>query len=101
MDSSMHPRILLSEIIGTAVQAAVVVVLTGEASAGSYASIFDKTVQHNLKPTGQEWVKELLDGPPGRFYNQLGMHKHVFHALLEVLQSLTGFGDTRHVSAEE
>jgi hypothetical protein len=31
----------------------------------------------------------------------LGLHKHVFRKLLKVLQSLAGFGDTKHILAEE
>ena len=51
--------------------------------------------------TGQNWIDELLNGHSGRFYNQLGMHKHVFSALVKVLQSWTAFADTKYVSAEE
>jgi hypothetical protein len=46
-------------------------------------------------------VDELLNGHEGRFYNELGMRKHVFRRLLNVLERLADFGDTKHVTAEE
>jgi hypothetical protein len=77
------------------------VLLAGAAAAAGFASRYNKIPQHTSALTGQDWVDELLNGHSGRFYNQLGMHRHVFHKLLDTLRSLTGFDDTKYVSAEE
>jgi hypothetical protein len=91
----------LDSLIPAIAGAGIAVILASAAAAIGYASRFDKTPQHTSKLTGQEWVDELLDGHDGRFYNELGMHKHVFQKLLKVLQRMTGFDDTKHISAEE
>ena len=67
----------------------------------AYGSLFDKTVQHDSKLSRQEWIEELLRGHDGRFYNEMGMRKHVFWRLVKALERTVGFGDTRHISAEE
>ena len=97
----MQPNTLLSQILKVAVTSSMTVLLAGAAASTSYASRFDKSCQHTSKLTGQNWFDELLNGHSGRFYNQFGMHKHVFSALVKVLQSWTAFADTKHVSAEE
>jgi hypothetical protein len=79
----------------------VALVLAGGTSAACYATCFEKTPQHTSQLTGQAWVDELLNGHEGQFYNELGMHKHVFWRLLNVLERLADFGDTKHITAEE
>jgi hypothetical protein len=55
---------------------------------------------HTSKLTGQQWVEELMRGHPGRIYNELGVHLHVFVMLLIELQGL-GYSDSKYVSLEE
>ncbi|OAX31065.1 hypothetical protein K503DRAFT_655222, partial [Rhizopogon vinicolor AM-OR11-026] len=50
--------------------------------------------------TGQQLLNKLLAGHHQRFYDGMGMNKHVFRALVRELIR-HGLRDTRHVSAEE
>lgn len=65
-----------------------------------FSADFIKTAKNTSKLSGQEWVEELLDGHSKRFYNALGMNKHVFRQLLQELIE-AGLHDTRYVTAEE
>jgi hypothetical protein len=65
-----------------------------------FSSDFLKQPKNNSILTGQEWLNELLTGNSQRFYDAMGMHKHVFHQLLKELIAV-GLHDTRYVSAEE
>jgi hypothetical protein len=77
------------------------VVIAGASAALEYASRFAKVPQHTSILSGQQWVDELREGHPGRFKNEMGMSKHVFNNLLELLKEGGGLNDTRYVSAEE
>jgi len=66
-----------------------------------YASRFDKVPQHTSILSGQGWIDELSSGHDGRFYNEIGVHKRVFWALLSVLRRDANLDDTRFVSCEE
>lgn len=66
-----------------------------------YGSRFDKVPQHTSKLSGQDWIDELIAGHDGRFYNEIGMKKRTFWALLSVLRRDADLRDTKHVSAEE
>jgi hypothetical protein len=55
---------------------------------------------HTSILTGQGWVDELLHGHPERIRTELGVHKHVFLALIQELREI-GYGNTRYVSLEE
>jgi hypothetical protein len=55
---------------------------------------------HTSALTGEEWVVELLSGHPERIHCELGVHLHVFDALVSELRDL-GHGNSRHVSLEE
>ncbi|OAX37174.1 hypothetical protein K503DRAFT_647320, partial [Rhizopogon vinicolor AM-OR11-026] len=56
--------------------------------------------KNTSKLTGQQWLNELLAGHHQRFYDAMGMNKHVFRVLLHELVR-HGLHGTRHVSAEE
>jgi len=92
-DDNTRRRVAL--LAGTAV------IMAGYASALAYASRFEKVAQHTSALRGQQWVNELQGGHPERFKNEIGMGKHVFNKLLEVLEENGGLKDTRYVSAEE
>jgi hypothetical protein len=82
-------------------QAAVIVVIAAASLIQHHFSArYDKTPKNTSKLTGQQWLNELLAGHPQRFYDGMGMNKHVFQVLLNELIK-HGLHDTRHVSAEE
>jgi hypothetical protein len=66
-----------------------------------YALHFIKVPQHTSILSGQDRINELITGHDGRFYNEMGVHKHVFRTLVSLLQDDAGLHDTRHVSAKE
>ena len=66
-----------------------------------YSTRFDRTPVHTSRLSGQQWLDELANGHPQRFYNEMGLRKHVFKKLIRVLGTDAGLVDTRHVSAEE
>jgi hypothetical protein len=59
-----------------------------------------KEPYHTSALTGEAWVLELLAGHPERIHCELGVHRHVFDALIAELRSL-GHQKSRHVSLEE
>jgi hypothetical protein len=59
-----------------------------------------KEPYHTSIFSGYAWVQELLNGHPECIRTELGVHKEVFYALIEELQSM-GHGDTRYVMLEE
>src|SRR5712672_2292282 len=63
-----------------------------------YGLHFDKIPQHTSILLGQGWINELIAGHDGRFYNKMGIQKHVFRLLVSVLQNDADLRDTRHVS---
>ena len=50
-------------------------------------TFYDKVEYHTLALTGHAWVLELLTGHPERICCELGVHHHVFYALLHHLQT--------------
>ena len=55
---------------------------------------------HTSALSGHAWVMELLDGHPDRIKNELGMRKHVFHALVAALRA-SRLQDSRHLSLNQ
>jgi hypothetical protein len=51
--------------------------------------------------TGMAWLRELLTGHPVRFYDALGMPKHVFRKLVHELELHAGLKNSKHICAEE
>ena len=47
---------------------------------------------HTSKLTGEDWVRELINGHPNRIHDALGMRLHVFFAFVAEL-SVCGAGD--------
>ena len=62
--------------------------------------LYDKTPYHTSALTGAGWVLELLNGHPECIHNELGVHKHVFYALIDALQN-AGVQSSKHVFIEE
>jgi hypothetical protein len=63
-------------------------------------SQYDKQGYHTSALSGADWVRELLDGHPERIRNELGVHKHVFHSLVDELK-LAGLTNSKHIFLEE
>ena len=59
-----------------------------------------KEPYHTSILSGHAWVQELLNGHPERIRTELGVHKEVFLALVEELQSM-GHGDSKYVTLQE
>ena len=51
--------------------------------------------------TGMAWLRELLTSHPVRFYDVLGMPKHVFRKLVHKLELHAGLKHSKHICAEE
>jgi hypothetical protein len=81
--------------------AAVFLLSSASGCVAQYTSRLDKIPQHTSILSGQDWIDELITGHDGRFYNEMGMQKHVFWALLSVLRRDVGLHDTKHVLDEE
>ena len=83
------------------IQAATTAVIGAALAAADYFQThYDKTPYHNSAFTGIAWVHELLKGHPKRIRKELGVHKHVFHALIASLHN-AGYTSSRHVTLEE
>jgi hypothetical protein len=70
------------------------------ATTGELHREYDKQGYHTSALSGADWVRELLDGHPERIRNELGVHKHVFHALVDELK-LVGLANSKYVFLEE
>ena len=65
-------------------------VLMASNATTSYASQFNKKLQHTSRLSGKQWVEEILAGHQRRFYNELRVQKFVFRRLLHVHGQKTG-----------
>ena len=75
-------RIFLIQMAGMAITALAAATVV-------YASpLYDKTPYHTSALSGADWVLELINGHPERICCELGVHKHVFHALIAYLQNI-------------
>jgi hypothetical protein len=99
----MDPRArdLQRLIIHVSAIAIIAILISVKEAIALYASRFDKIPQHTSILSGQDWINELIAGHDGRFYNEMGMKKHVFRALLSTLRRDAGLHSTRHISDEE
>ncbi|KAH7919569.1 hypothetical protein BV22DRAFT_980809, partial [Leucogyrophana mollusca] len=55
---------------------------------------------HTSILSGYCWVLELLEGHLECIHCELGVHRHVFDQLIEVLKN-AGYNNSRHVTLEE
>jgi hypothetical protein len=60
----------------------------------------DKQPYHTSVLTGHAWVQELINGHPDWIKTELGMRKHVFHALLHELWTC-GLCDSKYILLDE
>lgn len=64
-------------------------------------SMLMDTRKHTSSLTGAKWVRELLDGHPGRFREQMGLSRTLFRKLSQELQMTGHLRDGRSVSVDE
>ena len=65
-----------------------------------YPLSHDSISYHTSILSGEAWVLELMRGYPKWIYCELGIHLHIFQALLSELRSM-GYRDSRFVMLEE
>jgi hypothetical protein len=76
-------------------------IVAAAAAAMIYAApLYDKTPYHTSALSGEDWVRELINGHPGRIRCELGVHKHIFQALISYLENI-GHTHSRYVTLEE
>jgi hypothetical protein len=61
---------------------------------------YNKQPYHTSILRGHDWVQELLLGHPQRIRTELGMHKHVFLALIDQLHTM-GHTHSKFITLEE
>ena len=82
-------------------QMAGMAIAAAAAAAVVYATpLYDKMPYHTSALSGKAWVRELIDGHPERIRCELGVHKHIFKALIAYLINI-GHTHSRHVTLEE
>jgi len=83
------------------IQAAATAAISAALAAIDYSqTYYDKTPYHDSALSGAAWVCELLTGHPKRIRKELGVHKHVFRALIVALQE-AGHTRSKFVTLEE
>ena len=63
------------------------------------SSVYLKQPWHTSMLPGQMWVIELLDGHLECIHTELGVHEHVFYAIIDELREL-GHNDSKFVTLE-
>jgi hypothetical protein len=61
---------------------------------------YNKQPYHTSALHGHDWVQELLNGHPERIRSELGVHKHIFVALIAELYAM-GQKGSKFVTLEE
>ena len=62
--------------------------------------LYNRQDYHTSILSGYGWVLELLSGHPEQIRCELGVHLHVFEALIDELRKM-GYTDSRNVTLEE
>jgi len=62
--------------------------------------LYNKVPYHTSIFTGLDWVNELINGHPECIHTELGVHLHVFNALIATLQKM-GYSDLKYVMLKE
>jgi hypothetical protein len=87
-------QVFLLQMAGMAIVAAATAALV-------YAApLYNKTPYHTSALSGEEWVQELINGHPECIRCELGVHKHVFQALIAYLKNV-GHSNSQYVTIEE
>ena len=87
-------QVFLLQLAGMAIVAAA-------AAAVVYAApLYDKTPYRTSALSGEDWVLELINCHQERIHCELGVHKHIFQALIAYLENI-GHTHSRYVTLEE
>jgi hypothetical protein len=62
--------------------------ITAAAAITFATPLYAKTPYHTSALSGQDWVLELINGHPECICCELGVHKHVFRALVAYLENI-------------
>src|ERR1700720_502937 len=83
------------------IQAAATAAISAALAALDYSQIYyDKIPYHDSALPGVAWVCKLLRGHPKHIRRELGVHKHIFRALIVALQD-AGYTRSKFVTLEE
>ena len=80
--------------------AKIFVQVVGAAALAFGGPLYNKIPYHTSALLGLDWVLELINGHPEWIQNKLGVHKHVFAALLDKLR-IMGFRSSWNTMLEE
>ena len=92
---------LLLHLVNLVAMASFLFLAASRDAALLYLTRFNCTPVHTSRLSGQQWLNELVHGHPQRFYNEMGLRKHIFKKLIRILGTNVGLVDTQHVSAKE
>jgi hypothetical protein len=70
-------------------------------AAALYNELYLSSEPYHTGILGELWVQDLIQGNPQHFCDVLGINKHTFFLLLQVLVITSNISDSRCVSAEE
>jgi hypothetical protein len=93
-ETDEHQQVFFLQMVGMAIAAA------AEATVIYVAPLYDTTSYHTSALSGEDWVRELLNGHPEHICCELGVHKHIFRALIAYLKNI-GHTHSQHVTLEE
>jgi len=93
MKKILRKRILLFKLRHCCISAALAAIDYSQ-------TYYDKMPYHNSALSGAAWACELLTGHPKCICKELGVHKHVFRALIVALQD-AGHTRSKFVTLEE
>ena len=65
-----------------------------------HSHYYDKQPYYTFALSGSAWVLKPLTGHPKHIWSELGVQKHVFNILLQLLLN-AGYGDSRYITFEE
>ena len=83
------------------IQATATAAISAALAAIDYSqTYYNKIPYHDSALSGAAWVCELLTGHPKHIHKELGVHKHVFWALIVALQD-AGHTQSKFVTLEE
>ena len=65
-----------------------------------HSHYYNKQPYHTSALSGSAWVLKLLTGHPKHIWSELGVQKHVFNILLQLLSN-AGYRDSRYITLEK
>jgi len=81
--------------------AALIAAVAGGSVVNYMAPHIIKTPMYDSALTGEDWLREILNGHPSRFHDNLGVSKYAFLKLVRELQMYAGLRHSKHITQEE